>query len=286
MTLDYNTIPALRATTIKEVINASPLVAKFHIDNPDSGDTPSRRMLRAIHSRILTPDVFPTEFGVWDGRRDVRQADYRKFLSGLSGLDADDREGLKAVSDAMVLSTSEADKLDTIARNVMASPVVGPLLSLPGDSEITITWTDPATGLACKARIDRLIHITGEIVDAKTYRSCAAHTVKRGITDLLWHVQMAHYRDGVRIALGEECAAVLAIIEQNEPNDCAKFTLSEDVMQAGERARREAMETWACCIATGVYPGRYTEPQTIDDLPAYAAGMDDPTDITFDHDED
>ena len=277
--MDYNAIPALRATTIKEIINASPLVAKYHLDNPDSGDTPSRRFLRSIHSRILTPDIFPTEFGIWDVRRDVRQLDYRQFLSDLSGLDVDDREGLKVVSDSMVLSASEAAKLDTIARNVMASPVVGPLLSLPGDSEITITWTDPATGLACKARIDRLIHTTGEIVDAKTYRSCAAHTVKRGITDLLWHVQMAHYRDGVRIALGEECAAVLAIIEQNEPNDCAKFTLSEDVMQAGERARREAMETWARCIDSGIYPGRYTEPQTIDDLPTYAAGMTEDEDL-------
>ena len=279
--MDYNAIPALRATTIKEVINASPLVAKYHLDNPDAGDTPSRRFLRAIHSRILTPDVFPAEFGIWDVRRDVRQADYRQFLSDLSGLDVDDREGLKVVSDAMVLSTSEATKLDTIARNVMSSPVVGPHLSLPGDSELTITWTDPGTGLACKARIDRLILITGEITDLKTYRSCAAHVVKRGVTDLLWHVQMAHYKDGVRIALGEECRAVLDIIEEKEPNDSAKFTLSPDVIAAGERARREAMETWARCIDSGIYPGRYTEPQTIDDLPTYAAGMTEDDDFTI-----
>ena len=252
----YTALPGVSASQLRELRQGSPLHLRHYLDTPDA-DTASRGMLRAIHCRVLEPHRYPIDFATFEGRRGGQAWEAWKT----------------AQEDRTILSERETEAAKAISAAVLAHPLVGPLFGGRGYSELSITWTDQVTGLHCRARLDRLRELAPgrwQVIDLKTVDSTAAHRVTSLAGQQGWHVQLAHYLAAVRAiaAPDAEVSAALVVVEQAAPHDAAVFELPLTEELIAEQERRALLATYAECQRSGVWLGRYTEPQPLA-LPRY-----------------
>ena len=244
------------ALMTREPGQGSPLHLRHYLDTPDA-DTASRGMLRAIHCRVLEPHRYPIDFATFDGRRAGQAWEAWKT----------------AQEDRTILNERETEAAKAISAAVLAHPLVGPLFGGRGYSELSITWIDQVTGLHCRARLDRLRELAPgrwQVIDLKTVDSAAAHRVPSLVGQQGWHVQLAHYLAAVRAiaAPDAEVSSALVVVEQAAPHDAAVFELPLTEELIAEQERRALLATYAECQRSGVWLGRYTEPQPLA-LPRY-----------------
>jgi hypothetical protein len=143
----------------------------------------------------------------------------------------------------------------TISAAVRSHPVAGELLAT-GAGEVSLTWTDKDTGIACKGRMDWLTDTV--LADLKTARDIEAKAFGRHAASMLYHCQLAFYQMGL-FANGLEPATKIIAVESGGPHDVAVFDLDEDVLWAGEVKVRQALALVARCREQRRWPGRYQE---------------------------
>lgn len=269
MSGDYYTSPspAVRWSLLRHLRDGSPAHYRWAVEHPDAGDTASREALRAIHTAVLEPYVWATEYAPYDGTRRGKGWD----------LWCDTHPGITG------LSRTAYDAAESVAAAVRSHRVAGPLITSPaGRSEVRIDWTDPVTGLACRGRVDRLVQVGQRLIvaDLKTVASCDVDDVLRLGWRHGWHGQLAHYCAGVReLHPGLDVIAALICVEQSPPHDCSVLYLSPALMAEGESERRLLIDRVAECERANDWPGRYDRPQVVD-VPHWVE-----PEITFDHQE-
>jgi hypothetical protein len=140
---------------------------------------------------------------------------------------------------------------------------------LDGTSELTVTWTELATDGApvqCKARIDHLrtnaLYLTG--IDLKTCGSADDDSIGSQMARLGYDVQEAAYRRAIE-ALRLSSANSLRVVEflfafaELEPPHAVRIVETDSQFRAlGARMWRYAIDTWAECLRTGVWPATYS----------------------------
>ena len=102
--------------------------------------------------------------------------------------------------------------------------------------ETSIVWTDPDTGLRCKARLDVWQPHTGQIADAKKVsRSAHPDKFEREVWYYRYHCQAAFYRDGCNVLLRKMGKALpspgkfrFIVVEDHGGHQCAIYTLVDD----------------------------------------------------------
>lgn len=231
---DYRAIDAINWSTLKHMAD-SPLHYRYHRDHPTE-DTTRLLLGRAVHTAVLEPDLFPLQYVVWDGDRRAGK-EWQEFAAVNAN-----RGVLKASEYRLCLDVRDA---------VRSRPSVVELLS--GESEITRTWTDPATGLRCKARPDHLGHA---LVDLKTTGTIDQFKFESLSARMLYHGQMAFYRRAV-----EEPRAPVYIIavEIDPPHDVAAFEVDEGALEYGDRLVAQYLQRVKDCTEAGEWPGRYED---------------------------
>jgi hypothetical protein len=142
--------------------------------------------------------------------------------------------------------------------------------------ECAITWTNPETGLRCKGRFDSMSTTT--ITEIKTTRNVAADFMSRTLHSYDYHCQLAHYRMGMKALTGRDYACRIVAVEAEAPHDVAVFEIDEEALLAGEMDVSTLLRRVVECRASGVWPGRYTDPQVLT-LPRWAT-KDDDEDLT------
>ena len=262
---DYRRLDGVNSSTLKK-LNESPLHYRHAIDNPDEGPvSPSTQFGQAVHLAVLEPDELPLRVAVWTGgtRRGKAWDDFQHANTGRLLLKADEYKQALAVRDA-----------------VRANPIAAPYLDGPGDFELSMQWTDEATGIQCKGRVDRLQHrgrFGRVLVDLKTARTIDRRLFAAQAARLAYHEQLDFYRTGLA-ACGQAVDKVVVIaVESAAPHDCAVFELGDEALYAGECGWRSGLEKIAECRAGGDWHGRYTAEELLD-LPAWAFGLDDEDD--------
>lgn len=253
---EYARLPGWNWSVISKMAS-SPRHVLHALRNPGE-DTASRIELRAIHALVLEPDRFAASFSVYDGRRTGK--DYDAHRAAFPG--------------TAVLNVREYDEAQATATAIREHPAVMPLLA-HGEAEVSITWTDPATGLPCKARMDWLNVREGlpYWLDLKTYGTTDQRIVARKVVQMNAYGQMAHYAAALE-ALGvptPDCFLVVA--EGKGAHDVAVFELDRGIpdgaLHVGAQKRAELMTRLAECVAEDRWPGRY--PGVVDlCLPPYA----------------
>lgn len=150
------------------------------------------------------------------------------------------------------------DQATTMHDALMDDRTAGNLFTRDGDSEVTVLWDDEATGVPCKARIDRLTSIRERVVavDLKTTdadlddASLARTVVKYG-----YDVQAAQYLDGLA-AIGAEDPAFLFVFQQKTaPYLVRVIELSDDFLARGRARVEDARALYAKCVANDDWPG-------------------------------
>jgi hypothetical protein len=148
-----------------------------------------------------------------------------------------------------------------MASALASHPLAGPLLNPDhGVAEQSLFWTDPATGVPCRARIDwrtQLADGRTVVVDYKTTHSAAPDALARAVAEYGYHTQGAFYLDGARtLGLADDDAVFLLIAQEKTPPYLASVRqLDAAAMRIGHADARRAREMWRDCTAAGTWPG-------------------------------
>lgn len=144
------------------------------------------------------------------------------------------------------------ERASQMTKALLSDPEASPLL-VGGYSEQLVTWTDAATGIECRGRID---HIDGRLSDLKTARCVEPRIFASQAVRLGYHAQLAFYADGLAangIVLDEPPA--LIAVESEPPHDVAVFEFTAADLAAGRAVYRACLTRLAECRATDKWPG-------------------------------
>jgi hypothetical protein len=255
---EYDAIDAVRFSTLKEM-RRSPLHYRYREQNPLE-DTPRLMLGRACHTAVLEIERFLLDYALFEGERRAGKV----------------WEAFEAQhADKTILKRPEYDLCLDMRKAVMAHPVAASYLA-KGRAEQVVTWTDGATGLACKARLDWICDAPGKaaLLDLKT-TGCVETTLFASTAARMgYHAQLAFYRQGL-IANGLLVPAKIVAVEAAPPHDVAVFDVDE-MLHAGDEEVGELLAAVASCRASGEWPGRYGAGEQPLHLPAwfYAAAED------------
>lgn len=257
---DYAALPGIRASRLRKMAK-SPL---HYRDEPDA-DTANRGVLRAIHQLVIEgPHTMTRDYVVYDGRRDTRSKEYNAFLAANPG--------------RSILNPNEVTAVIRTSQSYLDHARAGEIIRAATSREETVTWAHPATGLACKARLDLRNGL--DVYDLKTYGTTQPHQIRNRATSLFAHLQGAHYCEGAALALGvpvKDITYRLLVAEGHAPWDVAVCRMEEGgALRVGRELRERLLGTLAECEAAGTWPGACPDEQEMD-VPEWA----DPEDVEF-----
>lgn len=218
----------------------------------------------AVHTAVLEPERFKADYvlGLDAGRKSKADKDAWANFE-------------KEHPSSLILDAEDMAVCNGVAFAVWGHPVMRELLTSKGASELCVVWDDAATGLRCKARIDRLGEVGGWTVlaDLKTagdgLTDASPDGFAKACARYLYHVQAAHYLAGLAALHERERKFWHLACEKSAPFGCAVYELSEGALAQGEQQRRRWLRAFAECKATDNWPGYPTHVQPLD-LPRWA----------------
>jgi hypothetical protein len=164
------------------------------------------------------------------------------------------------------LLPKEHEQVQAMAEAIRQHPIAGPLFA-PGSgrAELSIFWTDPATGVRCRVRPDWLKQMPGLTlaVDYKTAKDASPDAVSRAIRDHSYHQQDALYTDGVEAAglAPDGCRFIFVFQSKTAPYLITVRELTQQDRDIGRARNEKALRIYAECERTGNWPD-WTGPVT------------------------
>lgn len=251
---DYFALPGVNWSSLKWM-RESPLMYKHRLDNPEA-DTTAYALGRATHSLVFEREMFNESYATWLGGK--RQGDAWKRFA----------EEHKTQT---ILTKDELQTCLAMADAVREHPLVRPYLQ-GGLFETPIQWTDPETGLLCKAKPDWRLDERRILLDLKTCQSIDARRFGNEAARFGYMSQFAHYGNGILHSQGWRPKRTLAVaVEKKPPHDVGIFEFTFSDLQVGADEVADLLRRVKDCQDSGRWPGRYTTEQAIQ-LPAYIHG--------------
>jgi hypothetical protein len=242
-------IPGVASKSALDLIARSPARYRAWLDGADRPETAALHLGKAIHMALLEPELFTRTYVVAPDFGDLRY----------KGPKAAREVWRKEHPGAVILDSKEGATTLAMVRAVVAHPTARALL-LDGMPECTLKWSDPETGLLCKARPDYYLEDIATCVDIKSTMDAREDAFSRSIYSLGYHRQEAHYVSGFR-AVGRPCEDFLFLaIEKEPPHDLSIWQLDDEARELGQEQIRRAMRLLA----------KHTEE---DDWPGYPSGI-------------
>ncbi len=263
---EYQALDAVNWSTLKE-LRRSPLHYRHRLATPRD-DAAYLAMGRAVHTAVLEPDRFALDYAIWTGERRAGKA-WEAFR---------DANGSRTI-----LTEREYTTCLAIRDSVRAHPRAMAYLA-QGLAERPVVWTDAATGLRCKARLDFVSQSRPAVVDLKTARAVEPRRFATAAAQLLYHGQLAFYRAGWRATAGADLDPVIIAVESEAPHDVVVYRFDEEARDEGDALVAELLQELAARRRTGEWPGLDRgEEQTLT-LPGWAlpdTGAADDLGLTF-----
>lgn len=261
MTADaYHQHPALSSSGARKLLPPS-CPAKFKYER-DHGQPPRAEFDfgKAAHKRVL------------GAGEDVVIIDADNYLTKAAKEQRD-----QAYRDGKVpILPKENEVIDRMAKALMDHPFAGALFNPErgGKPEQSAFWTDPDTGVDCRARFDWLPALDrgGRLIipDYKTAAEADRESIGKALHSFGYARQRAWYLDAVTVLGLAERAAFLFVVQEKVPPYLV--TVAEPDAESLRYARHynmRARQVFAQCTETGYWPGYSDhEPVTVS-LPGY-----------------
>lgn len=158
---------------------------------------------------------------------------------------------------AVPLKPVEVAQVEAMAAKLEADRDAVAALRMDGARcEVSALATDPATGTGLRCRFD--VVAAAGVTDYKTAVNAEpGKFARRTMLDMGYHVQAAHYLDMARTLGLTSDDAVFRFVAQEKtpPYLVAVVTVSDAYLALGRREMRRAIDLWAECNATGIWPG-------------------------------
>lgn len=256
----YAEIDAVNWSTLKHLRESA--LAYRHALSVPRADTTALMLGRVAHTLLFEPHKFDTDFAIWS-EGDRRGAAWQAFK--------------EANESRTIVKPGEIDDIANMADAVRRHPLVQPYFE-GAKFEQTMVWADPVTGLQCKCRTDWTIPSSLTLLDFKSTRSIDGRRFGAEAARFGYHLQLAHYRNGVRHSQGWTPKRVLLVAaEKTPPHDVAVFEIDSDTLDIADVEVQDLLLRLAGHRAADQWPGRYSEEQALQ-LPAWVYGNDDEDD--------
>ena len=257
MATEYEKLNGLNWSSLKHIAT-SPKLYQYRMAHPKK-QTDAMVIGSAIHCAALEPERFAARYVVYDGKRDARTKEYQKWM--------------EANPNVVALKPDDMEGVSEVVKAIHSHPIAAKLLADSPLLEAAMTWADPETGLACKARTD-ILRPNG-VIELKSTSDISPRMFSANAGRMLYHAQLAWYHFGAieakRIAPDAKLPYIIAV-ESDEPYDVAVYRLSPAGLAAGRAVCVELMDTLMACAAADYWPGVAPELQLLD-LPKWARGM-------------
>lgn len=254
-------------------INKTPAHYRAWVDGAEQDDTPALIFGRALHCRILEPDVFAQTYiaetkhpfrRVTDAQRNAKKPS-DETLRAVEYWNAWE----KTAAGKIELSPDDSRRVEAMREAIVIHPIAGALFA-GGAAEQVCVWTDPATGLLCKSRMDYWRGDIFVVTDLKSTEDASPAGFARSVAGYRYHVQEAHYSDGVDSLGGNEPASFLFVAqEKRAPYAVAVYQLDREAVALGREIRARNMDALNECLKTDVWPA-YPPNITPLSMPAWA----------------
>lgn len=165
-----------------------------------------------------------------------------------------------------IISQDWFDKLLGIYKSLSENQRAVDYFNGSGQTEISIVWDDPATGIRCKGRIDKLNDHARLLVDLKTTQNGA--DFPKAIANYHYDRQAAFYLDGLAILTGQKYRFAIVAVEKEPPFAVRAALLSDACVANGRRQYRRCLDLLAECRTSEEWPS-YEDPDEWE-LPAWA----------------
>ena len=168
----------------------------------------------------------------------------------------------------------EFERVKGMAAAIKAHPIASVLLDPDhGKAEQSIFWHDAKHGIDRRVRLDWLPELTdGRLIvaDYKTTRSAEPDEFARSAWKYGYHQQEAFYRDGIAEVFPDVPVEFRFIAqEKTAPYLVTVNELDFEARMVGASLNDRAMQTFAECTETGVWPG-YSDEVNLLSLPVWA----------------
>lgn len=255
----YHAKHDIGASGLKLIINKSPAHYYHAYLSPtreQKEPTPAMQIGTAWHCAVFEPDEFDQRFALFTG-------DKRTSLG---------REQFAALS-AKFTPLNATDYLRVVDMSKVARESVAHILGHAGFmAEASMFWTDPVTGVKCKARPDGMIppcdeYPTGLIIDGKTNDDSSAEAFGRSAINWDMDIQAAMQCDAFMAEFGTSVRPVyLWLSQERDAPYCCKLyeaptCLSGDGFELdfyidhGRERYQQALRIVAACQASNEWPG-------------------------------
>lgn len=240
---DYEKIEAEHWTALKHMAK-SPKQYR-HARDHKGKDTTGRLKGRGTHTAVLEPQRFLLDYALFRGK--VRRGK--------------EWDAFKEVhKEENILKRPEYEHCLAVAKSVNDHPAAARILR-DAKREETISWIDEETGLPCKARLD--LYFDG-IADLKGVKSVHPRILSAEVARMMYHCQLAFYREGVRVTTGKNMRCYLICVEHNAPHDVVVREIDDDGLYAGWELVRGLLNRVAECKASNHWPGISDEIESLE----------------------
>lgn len=233
---DYHSLPdSVSCSGLKEVLR-SPAHYQAYLN--DRREDSGINIGTALHCAALEPHVFDNDYIVYSGRRAGKA--WEEFKEQNPG--------------KLIMSESESLQVSGMLASIKDFsdfPLWNALRK--GQSEKSIFWTDPETGIKCRIRTDSLNPFT--ILDLKTTDDARPEKFLRQIMSMNYDLQAAMYTEGVRHFLGKTLPFCFVAVETGSPHGVWLMPAGETVIRSGMKKFRRALsvlknaqdtDNWRC----------------------------------------
>ena len=269
---EYHALPGASASRLAD-FSRSPAHARWRMDHPEA-PTPAMILGTAAHCLILEPDRFADQFVVAEKCSAVKKSGEQcenpgkvccgdEWFCGVHGKGAGSGDG------RTILSPDEAEAVRGMAASVHSHPAARALLDRVAQVELSAFWTDSASGVGCKARID-LLTKDNVIGDLKTTEDASPEAFARSVWNYKYHVQAIHYLRGLLASMATACDDYQIIaVEKSAPYAVAVYRINEEQLMLGKKQLDEMLTRWAECEKSATWPA-YSDGVVELSLPAWA----------------
>ena len=254
----YRSIPAINSTALKKgVISQRHLQAALEGECEDE-DSADRRKGRAIHCRLLEPDIFKEAFPIAkkccatkkDGGKCTNEGKFE--LNGVWFCGTHKLKEARTPYD--YLTATELKDVEGMAKSIKNHSVMELFLATDWN-ELSVVFE--CMGLPCKARLDKNSFENRITFDLKKGQpeKLTTDQCERQIADRLYHVQAAFYVDSLVAHGYPEPQFHWVFIEEKPPYEINVIIASEETIQIGRLIYRQILETWKRSNAQGKFHG-------------------------------
>lgn len=270
---EYQAVDAMSASGLRQFARSP-----WHYRNRVQ-TAPTRPMLRGTlaHCAVLEPHAMSARYAVvpddaprrpskaqWTAKKPSPESvlamewwtDFHRACEGREIISADEY----AITEAQLEALARDEEIHSI-------------LTGPGLCECSLFWIDPATGVYCKARPDRIRSSpigNVKVLDLKSTADESPAAFSRSAASLGYYLQRSHYTAGVQIACDWEVIDfVFAAVTSAHPVLAVPYRFIDEIVQQGDEEREELLARYAECMRTDRWPA-YAPADRMIDLPKWA----------------